>query len=130
MPVTFVHCPACDFAEAVVADSKVTRLYFFCPRCRHVWDTPSRPHGTSYSRRAGDYVYDIDIHEITAPADSARFYAQVVNMVRLESGQTVPIKAELQDAYGDTPAEVVSRLEAAVEEWVKDQGAAHVKSQT
>jgi hypothetical protein len=123
MPVTFVPCPACDFAQAVVAYNRASSLYFFCPRCQHVWDTPSRPHGTSYSRRTHDYVYDIDIHEIAPPAESTRFYAQVVNMVRLESGQTVPVNAGLLDAYGATPAEVVSKLEAAVEKWVRDQSA-------
>ena len=56
MPVTFVRCPACGLARAVLAFNRVSRLYFFCPRCQHVWDTPAKPHSTSYSRRFGDYV--------------------------------------------------------------------------
>jgi hypothetical protein len=41
-------------------------------------------------------------------------------MVRLESGQTVSVNAELQDAYGATRDEAFSKIEMAVEEWVKD----------
>jgi phage FluMu protein Com len=118
--VKFVRCPACGLPKAVLAFNKVSRLYFFCPRCQHVWDTPSKPHSTSYSRRMGEYVYDIVIHEIAQPATAARFYAKVVNMVRVAAGQTVPVD-ELQDAYGATADEAVTNLEAAVKEWVKEQ---------
>ena len=76
---------------------------------------------TSYARRRGEYRYDVAIYETTPPADAGRFYAHVVNMVRLEGGQTVSINADLQDAYGATPDEAYSTLEAAVEAWVKDQ---------
>jgi hypothetical protein len=44
-----------------------------------------------------------------------------VNIVRLESGQTVPVNPEFLDEYGATPAEAVSQIDAAVKEWVKDQ---------
>jgi hypothetical protein len=74
----------------------------------------------SYLRRRGDFVYDINIYEAIPPADEGRFYAQVVNMVRLESGQTVSVNAELQDAYGATRDEAVSKIEMAVEGWAKD----------
>ena len=77
---------------------------------------------TSYSRRRGDYHYDIAIDETGPPAAAGVFYAQVVNLVRLESGQTVSINAELQDAHGGaTPDEASSTVEAAVEAWVNDQ---------
>jgi hypothetical protein len=52
----------------------------------------------SYLHRRGEFVYDINVYEATPPADAGRFYAQVVNMVRLESGQTVSVNAELRDA--------------------------------
>jgi hypothetical protein len=80
---------------------------------------------TSYWRRTGDFVYDIDIYEVIAPANACRCYAHVVNMVRLESGHTASVNAELQDAYGATPDEAVSKIEAAVEEWVKDEARSH-----
>jgi hypothetical protein len=76
---------------------------------------------TSYSRHRGDYVYDVGLYERPAPGVDGRFYAQVLNMVRLESGQTVAVNAEFQDALGGTPDEAFSKLEAAVEKWVKDQ---------
>ena len=44
---------------------------------------------TSYARRRGEYRYDIAIYETAPPAAAGRFRAQVVNMVRLEGGQTV-----------------------------------------
>jgi hypothetical protein len=125
MPVTFVRCPACDFAKAVLADNTVSRLYCFCPSCQYVWDTPSKPDSSSYSRRTGDYVYDIDIRKISAPANAAHFSAHVVNMVRLESGQTVPVNPDLAVAYGDTSDNVVTTLVTAVEAWVIDQTRFH-----
>jgi hypothetical protein len=76
---------------------------------------------TSYSRHRGDYRYDIAICEALPPANAGRFYAQVVNLIRLESGHTISVNAELQDAYGATPDEALSRIEAAVEEWAKNQ---------
>ena len=88
------------------------------PRTR---DSDDKRVFTSYSRRRGDYRYDIAIYETTPPANAGLFYAHVMNMVRLESGQTVSVTAELQDAYGATPDEAYSKLEAAVEEWLKDQ---------
>jgi hypothetical protein len=59
------------------------------------------------------------------PATSDRFRARVVNMVRQESGESVSVTAELQDEYGATPHEAFSKIEAAVEQWVKDQTASH-----
>jgi len=77
---------------------------------------------TSYSRHRSNYVYDIDIHEVTAPAVTGRFFAHVVNMVRWEADKMVPVNAAaLQCEHGATPDEVFSRIDAAVEEWVKDQ---------
>jgi hypothetical protein len=49
------------------------------------------------------------------------FYARVVNLVRLESGHTVPVKAELPDQPGATLDEAFASLEAAVATWAKDQ---------
>jgi hypothetical protein len=46
-------------------------------------------------------------------------YARVVNMVRLESGHTVAVNAELPDQPGATLDEAFSHIEAAVEAWVK-----------
>jgi hypothetical protein len=76
---------------------------------------------TSYSRRQGDYRYDVEIHEATPPGHVGRFYAKVVNLVRLEFGAPVSINAGLHAAYGATPDEAFSRIEALVETWVKNQ---------
>jgi hypothetical protein len=76
---------------------------------------------TSYSRRQGDYLYDIEIHEAAPPGTAGRFYARVVNMVRLESGQPVSVAVDSHGAYGAAPDEAFSRIEALVEAWVKDQ---------
>ena len=55
----------------------------------------------TYSRRRGDYVYDIDMYE-PAPASGDRFFAQAVNMVRAASGEIVAINAEIPGAYRAT----------------------------
>jgi uncharacterized alkaline shock family protein YloU len=44
-----------------------------------------------------------------------------VNFAKLESGQHVTVNAHLQDEYGATAAEAFSKIEEAVETWVKDQ---------
>jgi uncharacterized membrane protein YqjE len=76
---------------------------------------------TSYSRREGDYLYDIDIREAAPPASADRFVARVVNMVRLESGHTVLVNVELQEEKGATLDEAFSQIEAVVEAWVEDR---------
>ncbi len=55
------------------------------------------------------------------PANMVHFYARVVNMVRLESGHTTAVNAELQDQPGATLDEAFANSEAAVEAWVKGQ---------
>jgi hypothetical protein len=75
----------------------------------------------SYSRRRGDYLYDVAVYAAHTPANPDRCYAQVMNMVRLEAGHTVSVDAELPDTYGATLDEAFSTIEAAVEEWVKEQ---------
>jgi hypothetical protein len=42
-------------------------------------------------------------------------------MVRLESGHTVAVNADLQGAYGGTPDGALLKIEAAREAWVNDQ---------
>jgi hypothetical protein len=76
---------------------------------------------TSYSRHRSNYVYDVDIHEVPVPSIAGRFFAHVVNMVRWDADETVPVDAGLQHERGATPGEAFSRIDAAVEEWVKDQ---------
>ena len=75
----------------------------------------------SCSRRRGEYLYDVELYEARAPTSVVQVYARVVNMVRLESGHTISVNPELQDAYGATPDEALSRIEAAVEEWATNQ---------
>jgi hypothetical protein len=80
---------------------------------------------TSDSRRRDTYIYDINIHRATRPPNAGGFYAQAVNIVRLESGQTVSVNADLQDEYGATPSEACSKIEAAVEAWAQRQTHSH-----
>jgi hypothetical protein len=80
---------------------------------------------TSCSRRRGEYLYDVDLYEATAPANVVHVYARVVNMVRLESGHTVAVNAELPDQRGATLDEAFSYIEAAVAAWVRAQTRSH-----
>jgi hypothetical protein len=75
---------------------------------------------TCYLRRRGDYAYSVEIHEVTRPAIAHRFRAHLSNIVRLGPRQTVSINATLQAEYATTRDEAFSRIEAAVEKWVKD----------
>jgi hypothetical protein len=83
-------------------------------------DSDDRRVFTSYSRRRGEYRYDVAIYETTLPTAEGLFRAQVLNMVRLEDGHPVSVNAELEDAFGGTPDEAYSTLEGMVEAWMKD----------
>jgi hypothetical protein len=76
---------------------------------------------TSYSRHRDRYIYDINIHRATQPPNAGGFYAQAVNIVRLESGQNVSVNVDLQNEYGATPSEACAKIEAAVEAWAQRQ---------
>ena len=67
------------------------------------------------SRRSGEYLYDVDLYKAMTPANTVLFFARVVNMVRLESGHTVALDAELPDQPGATLDEAFAHSEAAVE---------------
>jgi hypothetical protein len=43
LPLTFVECPACHFAKAVVTYRNIAQLYFSCPSCEHAWNAPKPP---------------------------------------------------------------------------------------
>jgi hypothetical protein len=75
----------------------------------------------SYSPHRHTYIYDVNLHRATQPANARRFYAQAVNIVRVESGQTVSVNAGLQHEYGATPDEAFSKIERAVEAWAQRQ---------
>ena len=75
----------------------------------------------SYSSHRDAYIYDVNIHRVTQPPNAGRFYAQAVNIVRVESGQTVSVNAGLQNEYGATPDEALSKIERAVEAWAQRQ---------
>jgi hypothetical protein len=74
---------------------------------------------TSYSRRRSDYLYDIEIREAPDAAAARRFSARVVNLVRLTSGATESVKADVPDQHAATRADAVVKIEAAVDRWVK-----------
>ena len=73
----------------------------------------------SYSRRSGDYLYDIYVREMRAQL--SYFCAQVLNTVRLESGNPVTVHPYVPDAYAVTPDGAVEQLEATIKQWVQDQ---------
>jgi hypothetical protein len=77
---------------------------------------------TTYSRRSGEYLFDIEIGDTNWLDTAQRFFAQAVNIVRLESGQTVSVNADLPRVHGPTRHEVVVRVEATVAAWVTNQG--------
>jgi hypothetical protein len=87
----------------------------------HARDNGDEPICTSRSRRRGEYLYDVDLYKAVTPANTVFFFARVMNMVRLESGHTVAVDAELPDQPAATLDEAFANSEAAVEAWAKDQ---------
>jgi len=71
---------------------------------------------TSYSRRRDVYSFDVQVDQ-----DADRYVARVRNLVRVESGDMISVDSKLHDEYGLTAAEAFSQIDAAIEEWVKDQ---------
>jgi hypothetical protein len=57
-----------------------------------------------YSCRMNEYLYDIEIGHTTRLVSAERFSARAVNIVRLESGEAVPVNANLPSAYGQRPS--------------------------
>jgi hypothetical protein len=84
-------------------------------------DERARTKRTSYTRKQGDFSYDIDVYDPPALLSAGRFYAVVVNMVRQTSGESVSVTTELPREYGATPDEAVSKIDAAVAAWVANQ---------
>jgi hypothetical protein len=80
---------------------------------------------SSYSRRRGGYVYDIEIHETRPPTMAGRFCAHLVNRVQREAGGTVTVNSDFHDEYGPTRGDAVLKIEAAMEQWVKKQTSSH-----
>jgi hypothetical protein len=72
---------------------------------------------TIYLRRRGDHAYAVAIQAVTRRGSADQFRARLLNMVRLGSGQTVSVRADLQPEYGATRDEAFSRIEAAIEKW-------------
>jgi hypothetical protein len=85
----------------------------------------THPVVSSYSRRRGEYVYNIDVYESVHAVTADHFRAHVMNMVLLEAGQTVLVNPDLQDEYGPTPQRALSRIEHAVDEWMLDHTPLH-----
>ena len=87
-------------------------------------DHPGRPPLTgtitSYSRRQGEYSFDIVISQVAPPAIAGHSCARIVNLVRRTYGEVVSVNAGLQDQYGTTPDDVVSKIDASVAAWVND----------
>ena len=73
----------------------------------------------SYSHRQGEYSYDIVIDEIGV----CHFRARVINLTRRMYGESVRIDARLQEQDGATSDEAVSKVNAAVAAWMKNQSA-------
>jgi hypothetical protein len=84
-------------------------------------DTFARTKRTSYTRKQGEFSYDIDVYDPPGFLLEGRFYAIVVNMVRRTSGESLSVATELQGAYGATPDEAVAKIDAAVAAWTKNQ---------
>jgi hypothetical protein len=74
---------------------------------------------TSYSRRCGDYLYDITVHEGIEPGMGGPFYALLVNLVHVGAGEIVDVTTGLRGEYGLTAHQAVSKLERAVAEWAR-----------
>jgi hypothetical protein len=73
---------------------------------------------TRYSRRRGDYIYDVDVHELV----NGRYVAFVVKLERIAANGTVSVYADIRRAYGATISAALANLEAAIDEWAKKQG--------
>jgi len=91
------------------------------PDLPEVPETFARTKRTSYTRKQGDFSYDIDVYDPPRLLRAGRFYAIVVNMVRRTSGESFSVTTELPGKYGATPDEVVAKIDAAVATWVANQ---------
>jgi hypothetical protein len=91
------------------------------PEMPEVPETFARTKRTSYTRKQGDFSYDIDVYDPPTSSTGGRFYAIVVNMVRRTSGEILSVTTELRGEYGATPDEAASKIDAAVAAWAKNR---------
>ena len=75
-------------------------------------------HMTSYSRRIGNYSYDVTVREVSPP-QPARFGATLTRLAAVVDGARV--NPHIQEIYAPTVAEAVSLLEQRLDQWVKTQ---------
>src|SRR5579864_3251745 len=81
-------------------------------------ETFARTKRTSYTRKLGEFSYDIDVYDPPRFLIAGRFYAIVVNLVRRTSeGESLSVAMELPGEYGATPDEAVAKIDAAVAAW-------------
>ena len=91
------------------------------PEMPEVPETFARTKRTSYTRKRGDFSYDIDVYDPPGLLPAGRFYAIVVNMVRRTAGRACRSRQNYQGNMGRTPDEAVSKIDAAVAAWVANQ---------
>ena len=92
------------------------------PEMPQVPETFARTKRTSYTRKHGDFSYDIDVYDPPRLLSEGRFYAIVVNMVRrTPGGESLSVTTALSGEYGETPDEAASKIDAAVAAWAKNQ---------
>ena len=75
-------------------------------------------HSPSYSRRIGNYSYDVTVREVSPPQPIG-FGATLTRLANVIDGARV--RAHIPEAYAPTVAEAVSLLEQRLDGWVKAQ---------
>jgi hypothetical protein len=70
-----------------------------------------------YSKRSGEYVYDVTIAKDETVRLTRRYCAHLSHAERLEGGRLAPVCIDVSDAYGSTVSEAIRALDASVESW-------------
>jgi hypothetical protein len=79
---------------------------------------------TRYSRRRGDFIYDVSIDPVDRSTNRRAFSARALNVARLADGDPVPVGISIEE-LGATVGEAVAKLEATIEEWVRGRQPSH-----
>jgi hypothetical protein len=93
-------------------------------RSTNLSDPGSRLMHTSYSRRRGDFIYDVSIDPVVRSTNQSAFSARALNVARLADGEPVPVGISIEE-LGATVGEAVAKLEATIEECVQGREPSH-----
>jgi hypothetical protein len=72
---------------------------------------------SAYSKRSGEYVYDVTVTKDESVRLSRRYRAHLSHAERLEGGRLASAQIGVSDTYRPTVTEAIRAFDASVDTW-------------